>query len=138
MAIHTINVADDVDGTRLDRFLVSILPDYSRSHIQRLIKDGHVLVAGHAAKSNQQVKAGQAIQIDVPEPVDPVPRPEALPLSIVYQDRDLIVVDKPAGMSAPGSLSTTFARPKSMTLAVPSFVSFTLDGFRSRWMMPRS
>src|SRR5580765_8112259 len=98
MAIHTINVADDVDGTRLDRFLVSILPDYSRSHIQRLIKEGHVLVAGHAAKSNQQVKAGQAIRIDMPEPVDPVPRPEALPLSIVYQDRDLIVVDKPAGM----------------------------------------
>jgi 23S rRNA pseudouridine1911/1915/1917 synthase len=98
MAIHTINVADDVDGTRLDRFLVSILPDHSRSHIQRLIKDGHVLVAGHAAKSNQPVKAGQAIRIDLPEPVDPVPRPEALPLRIVYQDRDLIVVDKPAGM----------------------------------------
>ena len=98
MAIHTITVPDDVDGTRLDRFLVSILPDHSRSQIQRLIKDGHVLVAGHAAKSNQQVKAGQAIRVDMPEPVDPVPRPEALPLSIVYQDRDLIVVDKPAGM----------------------------------------
>jgi 23S rRNA pseudouridine1911/1915/1917 synthase len=98
MPIHTLNVPDDGDGTRLDRFLVSILPDRSRSHIQRLIKDGHVLVAGHAAKSNQQVKAGQAIRIDVPEPVDPVPQPEALPLRIVYQDRDLIVVDKPAGM----------------------------------------
>src|SRR6476660_731912 len=98
MAIHTLNVPDDGDGTRLDRFLVSILPDHSRSYIQRLIKDGHVLVAGQPAKSNQQVKAGQAIRIDMPEPVDPVPRPEALPLSIVYQDRDLIVVDKPAGM----------------------------------------
>jgi 23S rRNA pseudouridine1911/1915/1917 synthase len=96
--MHTVNVPDDSDGTRLDRFLVSILPDHSRSHIQRLIKDGHVLVAGRAAKSNQQVKAGQAIRIDVPEPVDPVPQPEALPLLIVYQDRDLIVVDKPAGM----------------------------------------
>ncbi len=98
MATHTLNVPDDGDGTRLDRFLVSILPDHSRSYIQRLIKDGHVLVAGQPAKSNHQVKAGQAIQIDVPEPVDPVPRPEALPLSIVYQDHDLIVVDKPAGM----------------------------------------
>jgi 23S rRNA pseudouridine1911/1915/1917 synthase len=98
MAIHTLNVPDDGDGTRLDRFLVSILADHSRSYIQRLIKDGHVLVAGQPAKSNQQVKAGQAIRIDVPEPVNPVPRPEALPLSIVYQDRDLIVVDKPAGM----------------------------------------
>ena len=98
MAPHTIMVPDDSDGTRLDRFLVSILPDHSRSHIQRLIKDGLVLVAGHAAKSNQQVKAGQEIRVDEPYPVDPVPRPEALPLSIVYQDRDLIVVDKPAGM----------------------------------------
>src|SRR4029077_7120958 len=47
---------------------------------------------------NQPVKIGQEIAVDVPAPVDPGPRPEALPLEIVYQDRDLIVVDKPAGM----------------------------------------
>jgi 23S rRNA pseudouridine1911/1915/1917 synthase len=98
MATHTITVPDDGDGTRLDRFLVSILPDHSRSHIQRLIKEGLVQVGGHPAKSNQQVKAGQEIRVDVPEPADPIPRPEAVPLPIVYQDRDLVVVDKPAGM----------------------------------------
>src|SRR5206468_1850897 len=70
----------------------------SRSQIQRLIKEGRVRVAGGSAKANQPVKAGQAIAVDVPEPVDAAPRPEALPLPIVYQDRDLIVVDKPAGM----------------------------------------
>ena len=70
----------------------------SRSQIQRLIKEGHVLVAGRAAKANQPVKAGQEISIDVPEPIDAAPQPEALPLPIVYQDHDLIVVDKPAGM----------------------------------------
>jgi 23S rRNA pseudouridine1911/1915/1917 synthase len=96
--IHTITVPDDSDGTRLDRFLVSILPEHSRSQIQRLIKEGQVLVAGHQAKANLQVKTGQEITVEVAAPVDPVPKPEALPLPIVYQDSDLIVVDKPAGM----------------------------------------
>jgi 23S rRNA pseudouridine1911/1915/1917 synthase len=96
--IRTITVPDDSDGIRLDRFLVSILPEQSRSHIQRLIKEGLVRVAGHEAKSNQQVKTGQEISVEVPTPVDPIPLPEPLPLPIVYQDRDLIVVDKPAGM----------------------------------------
>jgi len=95
---HTITVSDDSEGVRLDRFLVSILPEHSRSQIQRLIKDGHILVAGREARSNQPVKTGQDITVDVPAPVDPVPQPEALPLPILYQDSDLIVIDKPAGM----------------------------------------
>jgi 23S rRNA pseudouridine1911/1915/1917 synthase len=70
----------------------------SRSQIQRLIKDGHVRVAGKTAKANQAVKPGQAIAIEVPELIDAAPQPEALPLPILYQDHDLIVVDKPAGM----------------------------------------
>src|SRR5207302_5891650 len=60
--------------------------------------DGHVRVGGSAAKPNQSVKTGQAITIEVPELVEAAPSAEALPLPIVYQDRDLIVVDKPAGM----------------------------------------
>jgi len=63
-----------------------------------LIKDGCVRVAGRAAKANQAVKPGQEIAIDVPEPIEAAPAPEDLPLPIVYQDKDLIVVDKPAGM----------------------------------------
>ena len=95
---HTITVPDDADGIRLDVFLTSALSGQSRSQIQRLIREGHVLVAGREAKANHPVKTGQPIAIDIPEPVDPVPQPEALPLPIVYQDADLIVVDKPAGM----------------------------------------
>jgi 23S rRNA pseudouridine1911/1915/1917 synthase len=94
----TITVPADGDGVRLDRFLVSVLPEHSRSQIQRLIKEGLVSVAGRESKANQSVKAGQTIRVEIPEPVDPVPRPEALPLPILYQDEDLIVVDKPAGM----------------------------------------
>ncbi len=98
MPTHTITVPDDSEGVRLDRFLVSVLPDQSRSQIQRLINEGQVRVAGREAKSNQPVKTGQDITVDVVAPVDPVPRPEPLPLPILYQDHDVIVVDKPAGM----------------------------------------
>src|SRR5216117_3058156 len=98
MPTHTLTVPDDSDGVRLDRFLTSVLADHSRSQIQRLIKDGHIQVGGRDAKSNQSVKAGQAISVDVPEPVEPTPAAEALPLPILYEDADLIVVDKPAGM----------------------------------------
>jgi 23S rRNA pseudouridine1911/1915/1917 synthase len=93
-----ITVPPDNNGVRLDRFLVSVLPDQSRSQIQRLIKDGRVRVAGRDAKANQPVKTGQEVAVDIPAPVDAAPQPEALPLPILYQDRDLIVIDKPAGM----------------------------------------
>ena len=93
-----ITVPDDSHGVRLDRFLTSVLPDQSRSHIQRLIKDGAVQVAGGGAKPNQPVKTGQIVTVDIPEPLDPTPQAEALPLPILFQDRDVIVVDKPAGM----------------------------------------
>jgi len=95
---HTITVPHDSNGIRLDRFLTSVLPDQSRSHIQRLIKEGGVRVAGRQAKSNQPVKTGQVVTLAIPEPVAPTPQAERLPLPIVYQDRDIVVVDKPAGM----------------------------------------
>jgi len=91
-------VPADSAGVRLDVFLTSVLAGHSRSHIQRLIKDGQVHVDGRAAKANQPMKAGQTVIVELPEPMDPVPQPEALPLPIVYQDSDLIVIDKPAGM----------------------------------------
>src|SRR5882724_11286531 len=97
MPIQTITVPGDDDDLRLDRFLASTLA-LSRSQLQRLIKEGSVLVAGRAAKANQPVKPGQEISIEVPELIEAAPAPEDLPLPIVYQDKDLIVVDKPAGM----------------------------------------
>jgi len=86
------------DAARLDVFLTSVLGGLSRSQIQRLIKDGHVRVGDRDAKANQPVKAGQTISVDIPEPTDPTPKAEELPLPILYQDSDLIVIDKPAGM----------------------------------------
>ncbi len=95
---QAILVPADSEGTRLDRFLVSVLPNQSRSQIQRLIKDGKVLLAGKAAKANLAVKQGQTFEVEIPEAVDTDLQPEALPLPILYEDADLLVVDKPAGM----------------------------------------
>lgn len=77
---------------------MSVLPQYSRSQIQRLIKGGFVKVAALEARANQPVKPGQTVTVDVLEAAEPTPRAEALELPIVYQDRDIAVVDKPAGM----------------------------------------
>jgi 23S rRNA pseudouridine1911/1915/1917 synthase len=96
--VISLTVPDESHGLRLDRFLTSVLPDQSRSHIQRLIKEGAVRVGGSGAKPNQPVKTGQIVTVEIPEPVDPVPEAEQLPLPILFQDRDIIVIDKPAGM----------------------------------------
>jgi 23S rRNA pseudouridine1911/1915/1917 synthase len=98
VALHQLTVPEDSAGQRVDRFLASVLGTHSRSQIQRLIEDGHVQVAGRPAKSNQPVKSGQVVTVEVPEPVAPAAEPEDLPLQIVYEDSDLVVVDKPAGM----------------------------------------
>ncbi|HXD74389.1 MAG TPA: RluA family pseudouridine synthase [Vicinamibacterales bacterium] len=94
----TFAVTDESAGARLDVFLTSVLGGHSRSNIQRLIKDGHVRVDGRPGKANQSMKAGQTVDVDLPEPVDATPEAEALPLPIIFQDKDVIVVDKPAGM----------------------------------------
>ena len=93
-----IEVAADADGVRLDRFLVSVLGGQSRSQIQRLIEEGLVRVNERPSKANQLVRTGQSVQVTLPEPVASDVTPEAIPLTIVYDDPDLVVVDKPAGM----------------------------------------
>jgi 23S rRNA pseudouridine1911/1915/1917 synthase len=92
-------------GERLDQFLVGLVPDHSRSQIQRLIRDGHVRLAPRVAggaepdvRANTQLREGDAIVVDVPPPVHPAPAPQPLPLAIVYEDSDVVVIDKAAGM----------------------------------------
>lgn len=85
-------------GTRLDVFLAGLLPHHSRSQFQRLIREGRVTVDGAAAKPNLAIKAGQVIDVDIPPPLPATPSPQELPLPVLYQDEDIIVVDKPAGM----------------------------------------
>ncbi len=96
---HRFTVAPEQAGERLDLFLVGVLPDQSRSAIQRLIKENRVQVGGSAqTRANTAVRAGDEIRVEIPPAVAARPEPEALPVPIVYEDSDLLVVDKPAGM----------------------------------------
>ena len=97
-------------GARLDHFVVARVPGPSRSQIQRLIKDGLVKVGGHDTKANYAVRAGDIVVVDVPEPAPATPQPEALPIDVLFEDADIIVVNKPAGMvvhPAPGHAGGT-------------------------------
>ncbi|MEO8078783.1 MAG: RluA family pseudouridine synthase [Acidobacteriota bacterium] len=91
-------VEPEHDGSRLDNFLTALLPDQSRSHVQRLIKDGSVTGPATALRPSTPVRAGQVYAVEVPAPAAATPEPEALPLRIIFQDEHLVVVDKPAGM----------------------------------------
>jgi 23S rRNA pseudouridine1911/1915/1917 synthase len=98
LARHHLIVAPENDGARLDHFLTTMLSEQSRSGVQRLIKDGHVSGAITALRPSTIVRAGQSYEVDIPAPSAATPEPEALPLRIVFEDRDIVVLDKPAGM----------------------------------------
>ena len=93
-----LDVTDEHDGARLDHCITAVLPDRSRSQIQRLIRDGHVRLNQKLVRASHAVRAGDVIDLEIPAPVPSTPVPEALPISIVHDDPDLVVVDKPAGM----------------------------------------
>lgn len=96
---------------RLDKFLVESLPDLSRNRIQNLIKDGQVTVGGLVPhKSGQILAAGSSVTVIIPSPKESELLPEAIPLDVVFENQDLIVVNKPAGMvvhPSPGHFSGT-------------------------------
>ena len=108
----TNSAQNEHKNTRLDKFL-SVLPDLqlSRSQIQRLIKTGCVtLEENEIIDCSYKVKIGDVFQIEIPPPVEATPEPQDIPLDIVYEDNDLIVVNKPAGMTvhpAPGAYDKT-------------------------------
>lgn len=75
-----------------------MLAGHSRSQLQRVIEDGRVLVNGKVAKANLKTKLGDTIEVDLPDLAPATVEPQDLPIPIVYQDEDIVVVDKPAGM----------------------------------------
>lgn len=91
-------ITADSAGQRLDSFLTSTLQNISRTRIQRAIEDGDILVNQRVAKPSYRLREGDYIEIDLPEPRPVELVPEPIPLNIVYEDDDLIVVDKTAGM----------------------------------------
>lgn len=93
-----LTVADQNVGERLDRFLATHLPELSRTRIQSLVDYGRVTVNGATGKRSHRVQSGDAVVIEIPAPVASGAQPESIPLEILYQDDDLAVVNKPAGM----------------------------------------
>jgi 23S rRNA pseudouridine1911/1915/1917 synthase len=95
----TTFTTDDADGTvRLDQYLVSLLPDFSRSRIQALIKSGDITVNGVATKAKTPVERGWTIEVKVPEPEATEAQPQDIPLEILYEDEDVVVINKESGM----------------------------------------
>ena len=89
---------EEPGGLRIDRYLSEQLPEISRSYLQKVIRDGGVLVSGSPIKANYKVNIGDVIELLLPPAVEPQIQPEDLPLSILYEDSDVIFVNKPKGM----------------------------------------
>lgn len=85
-------------GKRLDKYLTTQGFDLSRSQIQKLLNSGHITVNGRGLKAHHKVRAGEDIQIEVPDPKPLDVEPEEIPLKVLYEDDHLLVVDKPPGM----------------------------------------
>jgi len=103
---HAVEIRADVPAERLDAFLATRLPDLSRSRIQSLIREQFIIVNGHPAKPRDAVKTGDLIAIALPEAVPLDNEPQDIPLEILFEDDDLIVINKAHGMvvhPAPGN-----------------------------------
>lgn len=91
-------VTDGDEGVRLDVYLTGRDAGLSRSQIRKAVEEGRVLVAGRQVKAGHRLRTGETVELVIPEPAPSDVLPEAIPLSIVFEDEHLLVVDKPAGM----------------------------------------
>ncbi|MCU1265959.1 MAG: Pseudouridine synthase [Acidobacteria bacterium] len=110
--ILTFHVSELDASSRLDSFLAARIEDWSRARLQRLIDDGDVLVNGHTSKGSYKLKTSDEIEVELTPLPSSVFAPEDIPIDIIYEDDDLIVVNKPAGLvvhPAAGNQSGTLA-----------------------------
>jgi 23S rRNA pseudouridine1911/1915/1917 synthase len=95
---HQFTVDPDSAGLRLDVYLAGLLPQHSRSQLQRLVKAGCATLGGKPTKSNAVLKPGDLVEVEVPDAAPATPVAQDIQLPVLYQDDDVIVVNKPAGM----------------------------------------
>ena len=91
-------VTEETAGDRIDKFLAEQYENLSRSFLQKLLKSGEVMVGGRPVKASYKVAEGDLISFEVPEAVEPEIVPEDIPLDILYEDEDVLIVNKPKGM----------------------------------------
>jgi 23S rRNA pseudouridine1911/1915/1917 synthase len=107
---QTAELAAEPGGERLDVFVARSVAGLTRSRAQKLIDDGMVLVEGKCERASYRLEAGQRVSVTVPAPEASEARPEAIPLDIIYEDADIIAINKPAGMTvhpSPGHTTST-------------------------------
>ncbi|PWA13430.1 RluA family pseudouridine synthase [Pueribacillus theae] len=110
METFHFTIDEQQSGQRIDKLLSGLMTDVSRSRVQELIDDEHVMVNGELVKASYKCQASDNIQVVVPEPEPLEVRPETMDLDIIYEDADVLVVNKPRGMvvhPAPGHMSGT-------------------------------
>lgn len=96
---HTVTVTAGTAGSRLDKLLADAIAGLSRSRVQALMEQGWVVADGRTiTDASQRVKPGQRFEVLIPAAAPPVPQPQDIPLAVVYEDADVLVLDKPAGM----------------------------------------
>lgn len=91
-------ITEEMEEERIDKVLNGLIDSLSRSYIQKLLKDGQVMVNGSSVKANYRVKYEDEIRLELPASVEPDILPENIPLDILYEDADVLVVNKPKGM----------------------------------------
>ena len=96
--IRRFKVGQPSAGTRLDLYLASVCSDLSRSRVQKLIEEGAARVAGRPGRRSRVVRAGEEIEIDVPEPRSVAIEAQDIPLTVLYEDEHLLAIDKPPGV----------------------------------------
>lgn len=100
----TLTLTVNTDGQRIDKFLAHHYPEISRSRLKQLINQGNITVENKLTKPSIKLQFGQKIAISIPDPVESYLIPENIPLNIIYEDQDILVIDKPANLTVhPGA-----------------------------------
>ncbi len=110
MDVYKFQVGDEWEGIRIDKFLSQNLEFLSRSYLQKMIQEQKVTVNGKRVKANYMLRPEEEVEFHLPESVEPEILPQTIPLDVLYEDEDVIVVNKPKGMvvhPAPGHYSDT-------------------------------
>ena len=99
------------DGVRIDKYLALLMEECSRSYIQKIIGDQSVCVNGKAVKANFKIHTGDAVMIELPDPVILDIQPENIPLDILYEDQDILIINKPKGYGCASGAGTLYRDP---------------------------
>lgn len=98
MINETYKIMKEQEGERLDKYLSLIYPDLSRSFFQKLIKEGNITINGHTRKANFRLRTDDVVDVTIPDAQEIAIEPEEIPLDILYEDADVLIVNKPKGM----------------------------------------